>query len=58
MPTKMMFDTDSGPQQLIITLNMLNEAMYGIQNVQTVEDLQVIIDRLNKVVKKIKENVQ
>lgn len=58
MPVKMMFDGDDGPAQVFTILNMLNDAMAGIQNVKTVEELQAIIQNLNRILQKIKENMQ
>jgi hypothetical protein len=58
MPVKMMFDGDDGPAQLIAILDMLNDAMAGIQNVKTVEELQAIIQDLNRVMQKIKQGTQ
>ena len=50
MPQKMMFDTDDGAGQLLEIMNKLNVAMAGVKNAKTVEELQVIINNLNRVI--------
>ena len=55
MPTKLMFDPDNGQNDLLIVLNKLNAAMAGVKTAKTVEELQVIINNLNRVVTDIKK---
>ncbi len=57
MPQKLMFDSDNGSGQLLEIMNKLNAAMAGIKNVKTVEDLQGIINNLNRVMLDLKKLV-
>jgi hypothetical protein len=55
MPQKVMFSTDDGSGLLLEILNKLNAAMAGVKNAKTVEELQVIINNLNRVVADLKK---
>ena len=58
MPTKVMFDPDNGQNDLLIILNKLNAAMAGVKAAKTVEELQAIINNLNRVLTDIKKTVR
>ena len=55
MPQKLMFDMDDGAGNLLEIMNKLNVAMAGVKNAKTVEDLQVIINNLNRVISDLKK---
>ncbi len=58
MPVKPMFDVDDGANQLLTILNKLNAAMAGVKGAKTVEELQVIINNLNRVLTDIKKTMR
>ncbi len=55
MPQKLMFTVDDGSGLLLEVLNKLNVAMAGVKTAKTVEELQVIINNLNRVVSDLKK---
>ncbi len=47
---KVMFDEDNSTYQLITIVNALNSAMADVGNATTVEQVQVIINNLSRVI--------
>jgi hypothetical protein len=52
-----MFDEDDGSTELFRIITLLNNAMVNIRNVKTVEDLQNVINNLNRVILLIKTTI-
>lgn len=55
MPQKLMFTVDDGSGLLLEVLNKLNAAMATVKTAKTVEELQVIINNLNRVIADLKK---
>jgi hypothetical protein len=54
---KAMFDTEEGLQDLSRVLDLFNAAMGDVKNVKTVEELQNVINNLNRVIAEIRKTL-
>lgn len=52
-----MFDTEEGLQDLSRVLDLFNAAMGDVKNVKTVEELQNVINNLNRVIAEIRKTL-
>jgi len=54
---KLMFDDDNGSSDLLRIINLLNAAMGDVKKTKTVEELQAIINNINRVINEVKKSL-
>jgi hypothetical protein len=54
---KAMFDEDNGSSELLRIIALLNAAMGDVKKTKTVEELQTVINNVNRVVNEIKKSL-
>jgi hypothetical protein len=54
---KQMFDEDNGASELLRIIALLNAAMGDVKKTKTVEELQTVINNVNRVVNEIKKSL-
>ncbi len=52
-----MFDEDNGASELLRIIALLNAAMGDVKKTKTVEELQTVINNVNRVVNEIKKSL-
>lgn len=55
---KPMFEGESDNETLVNILNMINSALVGSSKAKTVEELQVIINNVNRVIVEVKKTIK
>lgn len=54
---KEMFDEDNGASELLRIINLLNAAMGDVKKTRTVEELQTVINNINRVIVEVKKSL-
>lgn len=54
---KAMFDEDNGASELLRIIDLLNAAMGDVKKTKTVEELQTVINNINRVVAEVKKSL-
>jgi hypothetical protein len=54
---KVMFDEDNGASELLRIIDLLNAAMGDVKKTKTVEELQTVINNINRVVAEVKKSL-
>jgi hypothetical protein len=54
---KQMFDEDNGASELLRIIELLNAAMGDVKKTRTVEELQAVINNINRVVAEVKKSL-
>jgi hypothetical protein len=54
---KQMFDEDNGASELLRIISLLNAAMGDVKKTKTVEELQTVINNINRVINEVKKSL-
>jgi hypothetical protein len=54
---KVMFDEDNGASELLRIIDLLNAAMGDVKKTKTVEELQTVINNINRVITEVKKSL-
>ena len=54
---KAMFDEDNGASELLRIISLLNAAMGDVKKTRTVEELQNVINNINRVIAEVKKSL-
>jgi hypothetical protein len=54
---KAMFDEDNGASELLRIISLLNAAMGDVKKTKTVEELQTVINNINRVINEVKKSL-
>jgi hypothetical protein len=54
---KEMFDEDGGANELLRIISLLNAAMGDVKKTKTVEELQTVINNINRVITEVKKSL-
>ncbi len=54
---KQMFDEDNGASELLRIIELLNAAMGDVKKTKTVEELQTVINNINRVITEVKKSL-
>jgi hypothetical protein len=54
---KAMFDEDNGASELLRIIDLLNAAMGDVKKTKTVEELQTVINNINRVINEVKKSL-
>ena len=54
---KVMFDEDNGASELLRIIELLNAAMGDAKKTKTVEELQAVINNINRVITEVKKTL-
>jgi hypothetical protein len=54
---KAMFDEDNGASELLRIIELLNAAMGDVKKTKTVEELQTVINNINRVINEVKKSL-
>lgn len=54
---KAMFDEDNGTAELLRIIELLNAAMGDVKKTKTVEELQAVINNINRVIAEVKKSL-
>ncbi len=54
---KAMFDEDNGASELLRIIGLLNAAMGDVKKTKTVEELQTVINNINRVITEVKKSL-
>ena len=54
---KTMFDEDNGSSELLRIIGLLNAAMGDVKKTRTVEELQAVINNINRVIAEVKKSL-
>lgn len=54
---KQMFDEDNGASELLRIIELLNAAMGDVKKTKTVEELQTVINNINRVINEVKKSL-
>ena len=54
---KAMFDEDNGSSELLRIIGLLNAAMGDVKKTRTVEELQAVINNINRVIAEVKKSL-
>ena len=54
---KEMFDEDNGASELLRIIGLLNAAMGDVKKTRTVEELQTVINNINRVIAEVKKSL-
>jgi hypothetical protein len=54
---KQMFEEDNGASELLRIIDLLNAAMGDVKKTKTVEELQNVINNINRVVAEVKKSL-
>jgi hypothetical protein len=54
---KQMFEEDNGASELLRIIDLLNAAMGDVKKTKTVEELQTVINNINRVVAEVKKSL-
>ena len=52
-----MFDEDNGASELLRIISLLNAAMGDVKKTRTVEELQNVINNINRVIAEVKKSL-
>ena len=52
-----MFDEDNGASELLRIIDLLNAAMGDVKKTKTVEELQTVINNINRVINEVKKSL-
>ncbi len=52
-----MFDEDGGANELLRIISLLNAAMGDVKKTKTVEELQTVINNINRVITEVKKSL-
>jgi len=54
---KVMFEEDNGASELLRIIDLLNAAMGDVKKTKTVEELQTVINNINRVINEVKKSL-
>jgi len=52
-----MFEEDNGASELLRIIDLLNAAMGDVKKTKTVEELQTVINNINRVINEVKKSL-